>query len=119
MTRTKQTARKYTGGKAPRKQLTTKTACRNTPATGGVKKPHRYRPGTVAVREIHYYQKSIKLLIWKLPSQHLVWKITQDFKTDLCFQSLAIMALQEASEADLVELFEDTRTRRTATRDPS
>ncbi|XP_037835861.1 histone H3-like [Kryptolebias marmoratus] len=110
MARTKQTACKSTRGKAPRKQLTTKATRRNTPATGGVKKPHHYRTGTVALKEFHYYQKSIKLLIWKLPSQHLVWKITQDFKTDLCFQSSAIMALQEASKAHLVELFEDTRT---------
>uniref|UniRef100_A0A8D0E2D9 Histone H3 n=1 Tax=Salvator merianae TaxID=96440 RepID=A0A8D0E2D9_SALMN len=48
MARTKQTARKSTGGKAPRKQLATKAARKSAPATGGVKKPHRYRPGTVA-----------------------------------------------------------------------
>ena len=47
MARTKQTARKSTGGKAPRKQLATKAARKSAPATGGVKKPHRYRPGTV------------------------------------------------------------------------
>ena len=52
MARTKQTARKSTGGKAPRKQLATKAARKSAPATGGVKKPHRYRPGTVALREI-------------------------------------------------------------------
>lgn len=52
MARTKQTARKSTGGKAPRKQLATKVARKSAPATGGVKKPHRYRPGTVALREI-------------------------------------------------------------------
>uniref|UniRef100_A0A8D0EYN2 Histone H3 n=1 Tax=Strix occidentalis caurina TaxID=311401 RepID=A0A8D0EYN2_STROC len=46
MARTKQTARKSTGGKAPRKQLATKAARKSAPATGGVKKPHRYRPGT-------------------------------------------------------------------------
>jgi histone H3 len=50
MARTKQTARKSTGGKAPRKQLATKAARKSAPATGGVKKPHRYRPGTVALR---------------------------------------------------------------------
>uniref|UniRef100_M3YB63 Core Histone H2A/H2B/H3 domain-containing protein n=1 Tax=Mustela putorius furo TaxID=9669 RepID=M3YB63_MUSPF len=75
MARTKQTARKSTGGKAPRKQLATKAARKSAPATGGVKKPHRYRPGTVA---------------------------------DLRFQSSAVMALQEACEAYLVGLFEDT-----------
>jgi len=196
MARTKQTARKSTGGKAPRKQLATKAARKSAPATGGtslffpklrpytfgvsthshrrprrrptrtfstlpappaqrpvipsimcdapsrprplpsfddlpptlspnldqpthtifllslptpgVKKPHRYRPGTVALREIRKYQKSTELLIRKLPFQRLVREIAQDFKTDLRFQSSAILALQEASEAYLVGLFEDT-----------
>ncbi|XP_063399890.1 histone H3-like [Mytilus trossulus] len=100
--------RKSTGGKAPRKQLATKAARKSAPATGGVKKPHRYRPGTVALREIRRYQKSTELLIRKLPFQRLVREIAQDFKTDLRFQSSAVMALQEASEAYLVGLFEDT-----------
>ncbi|XP_058986126.1 histone H3-like centromeric protein cpar-1 [Musca domestica] len=108
MARTKQTARKSTGGKAPRKQLATKAARKSAPATGGVKKPHRFRPGTVALREIRRYQKSTELLIRKLPFQRLVREIAQDFKTDLRFQSSAVMALQEASEAYLVGLFEDT-----------
>lgn len=73
-----------------------------------VKKPHRYKPGTVALREIRRYQKSTELLIRKLPFQRLVREIAQDFKTDLRFQSSAIGALQEASEAYLVGLFEDT-----------
>ncbi len=75
---------------------------------GGVKKPHRYRPGTVALREIRKYQKSTDLLLRKLPFQRLVREIAQDFKTDLRFQSTAILALQEAAEAYLVSLFEDT-----------
>ncbi len=104
MARTKQTARKSTGGKAPRKQLATKAARKSAPATGGVKKPHRYRPGTVALREIRRYQRSTELLIRKLPFQRLVREIAQDFKADLRFQSSAIVALQEASEAYLVGL---------------
>ncbi|KAF8159818.1 histone H3 [Crassisporium funariophilum] len=115
MARTKQTARKSTGGKAPRKQLAAKSAARKTAvsysvaaAAGGVKKPHRFRPGTVALREIRRYQKSTELLIRKLPFQRLVREIAQDFKTDLRFQSSAVMALQEAAEAYLVSLFEDT-----------
>merc|ERR1712243_130036 len=59
---------------------------KSAPATGGVKKPHRYRPGTVALREIRRYQKSTELLIRKLPFQRLVREIAQDFKTDLRFQ---------------------------------
>jgi histone H3 len=108
MARTKQTARKSTGGKAPRKQLATKASKKQALTNGGVKKPHRYRPGTVALREIRKYQKSTQLLIRLLPFQRLVREIAQDFKTDLRFQSSAILALQEASEAYLVGLFEDS-----------
>ena len=108
MARTKQTARKSTGGKAPRKQLASKAARKATPSTGGVKKSRRYRPGTVALREIRRYQKSTDLLLKKAPFQRLVREVAQDFKTDLRFQSTAVMALQEASEAFLIGLFEDT-----------
>jgi len=73
-----------------------------------VKKPHRYRPGTVALRDIRKYQKSTELLIKKLPFQRLVREIAQGFRPDFRFQSAAILALQEASEAMLVGLFEDT-----------
>jgi histone H3 len=94
--------------------------------SGGVKKPHRFRPGTVALREIRKFQKSTELLLRKvsrllsslhifahsprfqLPFQRLVREIAQDFKTDLRFQSTAVMALQEAAEAYLIGLFEDT-----------
>ena len=76
--------------------------------TSSSAKSHRYKPGTVALREIRRYQKSTKLLIRKLPFARLVWEIAQDFKTDLQFQSSAIGALQEASEAYLVGLYEDT-----------
>lgn len=76
---------------------------------GGVKKPHRYRPGTVALREIRKYQKTTDLLIRKLPFQRLVREIAQDcFTTVNRFQSQAVFALQEAAEAYLVALFEDT-----------
>ena len=108
MARTKQTARKSTGGKAPRKQLASKAARKATPTEQGAKKAHRFRPGTVALREIRRYQKSTDLLIKKAPFQRLVREVAQDFKTDLRFQSSAVMALQEASESFLVGLFEDT-----------
>ena len=70
-------------------------------------KPHRYRAGTVALQDIHHFQKSSALLIRKLPFQRLVREIAQDFKTDLRFQSAAILCLQEAVEAYLVRLFDD------------
>lgn len=112
MARTKQTARKNTGAKAPRKQLANKAARKSTHAqpSGGVKKPHRFRPGTVALREIRRFQKSVsftildfstilisavcsltilqtELLIRKLPFQRLVREISQEYKSDLRFQS--------------------------------
>jgi histone H3 len=108
MARTKQTARNSTGGKAPRKQLATKAARKKAPSSGGVKKPHRYRPGTVALREIRRYQKSTDLLIRKHPFQRLVREIAQDFKSDLSMTSSSILAFQESTEAYLVKLFEDT-----------
>lgn len=109
MARVKQTARKQAmSGKAPRKQVGNKAARKSAPYQGGVKKPHRYRPGTVALREIRKFQKSTDLLIRKLPFQRVVREIATDYKNDLRFQSQAVLALQEASEAYLVGLFEDT-----------
>ena len=69
---------------------------------GRLVKPHRYRAGTAALKDIHHFQKSTALLIRKLPFQRLVREIAQDFKTDLRFQSVAILCLQEAAEAYLV-----------------
>ena len=95
-------------GKTPQKQLKPKSAKKTVMATRAVKKPHRYRPGTVALWEIQCYQKLTELLIRKMPFQRLVREIAQDFKLYLRFQSWAILALQEASEAYLVCLFEDS-----------
>ena len=156
MARTKQTARKSTGGKAPRFQLATMgaraaalrdevraaqakyqahlrrqrqaqvAAARARGAKGGIKKPHRYRPGTVALREIRRYQKGTELLIRKAPFQRLVREIMLDLpykhlkgypelrssvNTDQRasrMQSTALLALQEAAEAFLIGFFEDT-----------
>lgn len=110
MARTKQTARKSTGGKAPRKHLASKKAKKRIIAMEGVgatKKPHRFRPGTVALRQIRKYQKSTELLIPKLPFQRLIREIAGDYKSEVRFQSAAIAALQEAAEAYLTGLFED------------
>jgi hypothetical protein len=49
----------------------------------GENKPHRYRPGTVALREIRKYQKSTEACIRRLPFQRLVREIASDFKADL------------------------------------
>ena len=75
-----------------------------------MKKPYRYRPGTVALRQIRRYQKTTELLLRKAPFQRLVREITRDIlkKKDTRYSSIAMLALQEASEAYLVGLFEDT-----------
>lgn len=96
--------------------LATKTARKNpaishqsNAARGSIKrKPKKYRPGTLALKEIRRYQKSTELLIRRLPFQRLVREIAQRYKVDLRFQAAAIECLQEASEAYLTGLFEDT-----------
>ncbi|KAG1660654.1 hypothetical protein FOA52_008014 [Chlamydomonas sp. UWO 241] len=104
MVRSKQTPRKSAWTK-----LSTKAARKSAPASGlAAKKPHRYRPGTVALREIRKYQKSTELLIRKLPFQRLVREIAETFKPDVRFQTSAVLALQDAAEAYLVGFFEDT-----------
>ena len=108
MARTKQTARKSTGSKVPKQQIVEKIAKKSTISSIELKKSHRYRPGTVALREIRRLQKSTELLIRKLPFQRLVRELAQDFRNDLRFQSSAVLALQEAAEAYIVTLFEDT-----------
>ena len=107
MARTKQTTRKSIGRKASHKRLATKAARKSAPAQGGIKKPHRYRPGTVALREIRRYQKTTDLLIRKSPFVRLVREIGHNLKNDVRFQSSALLVQQEASEAYLVGLMED------------
>ena len=80
---------------------------KSAPSSMGIKKKHRYRPGVVALREIRKYQKSTELLIKKLPFQRLVREICVELGKDMRFQSVALLALQEASEAYLIGLFSD------------
>merc|ERR1719350_255107 len=100
---------KSTGGKAPRKQLATKAARKSAPATGGVKKPHRYRPGTVALRhnfpgaaQIRKYQKSTELLIRKLPFQRLVRDIAG--KMGINLRNIDKETMKKVKKAALVYL---------------
>lgn len=99
------------GGKVPKKRLDPRLRPgeRYNPAFTGDRGRgrYRYRPGTVALREIRRYQKSTELLLRKLPFQRVVREITQEFKRDCRFQASALLALQEAAEAYLVGLFED------------
>jgi histone H3 len=115
MARVKQTSRKTIGGKNPCFKLLTmvheRHHTRRLPLgpRGGVKKPHRYRPETVALREIRHFQKNTELLIRKAPFQRLVREIaTEGGGKDVHMQSTAVLALQEASEAYMIGMFEDT-----------
>ena len=93
------------GGKAPQKQLATKATHKQGSWQKPKTKPHK-NYALVALREIWHFQRSVDLLIPLLPFQGLVHKIAQDCRMNLCFQSSAILALQEAAEAWLVSLFE-------------
>ena len=118
--------RPIVGGKAPRKQVAplkkksrpgsgslnyvpTRRDFREAQEAGDtVTAANRYRPGCLALQEICHYQKRTNLLIRKLPFQRLIRELAQKFKVDVRFRSSALMALQEAAEAYLVRLFEDT-----------
>ena len=82
---------------------------KTAPADGGVKerKKMKFKPGTVALREIKRYQKSTDLLLPRAPFQRLVRDICRDIDSDLRFQAQALMALQESAEAYLTGVFED------------
>ena len=101
------------GGKQPRKFISHKMFR----PTGGLKRPHRYRPGMVALREIRRYQRSTENLIKQTPFQKLIKEISQEYQicpdgpgtpsVQVRFQSAAIAALQEVAEKYIVGLFED------------
>ena len=108
MARTKQTARRLGPGTSQGKAVKASKHQAHAAKVKQPSRPRRYRPGTVALREIRKYQKSTELLIRKLPFQRLVREIARDYALDMRFQSSAVLAIQEAAEAYLVGLFEDT-----------
>ena len=68
----------------------------------------RFRPGVKALQEIRAFRQTTQLLIPRLAFSRVVKEMAQQFKLkDLRFQALALMALQEATEAFMVQLFED------------
>ena len=105
------------GGKQPRKHISHKVLRKGITPTGGIKKPHRYRPGMVALRKIRRYQRSTENLIKRTPFQKLIREILQEYRicpdgpgtpsVQVRFQSTAIAALQEAAENFIVGLYED------------
>ncbi len=109
MAHVKQMARKSTGGVPPRYHLATKAARSAGQKVIAMRKPHCWRPGTVAAREIRKFQKTTDPLIRKAPFQHLIQEIALKFgKSDLRMQSTAVLALQEAVEYFMVDVFSNT-----------
>ena len=111
MARTKHTARKALDGAAMRmvqasKNIAVKAPHKPPPCQ--MQKRRRFRPGTIALREIWQYQKSTDLLIRRAPFQRVMNEIVRSFRNDLRIQAVAIKGLQEAAEAYLVGLFEDS-----------
>ncbi|KAJ5076191.1 hypothetical protein M0811_07055 [Anaeramoeba ignava] len=104
--KTAQKARK--GQKGQKGHKTAQKGQKGKKSSVAAKRQRRVKPGTVATREIKKYQKSTELLLRKLPFQRLVRDIAHEHKSDLRFQSAAIAALQEATEAFIVEVLEDT-----------
>ncbi|TNV75854.1 hypothetical protein FGO68_gene13389 [Halteria grandinella] len=93
-----------TGSKASKIEKSRK---KTAPAEGGNKKQRRFRPGTVAIREIKRYQKATTFMLSKAPFQRFIRTICEGIDGQLRFQSQALIALQEAAESYLTGLFED------------
>ena len=111
MARTKAQVKKVgakRGAKAPRYGKHEPVSRKSAPLTGGVKKPHRYKPGTVALRQIRKYQKNVDLLLRKLPFQRFIRDIAVPINPDLRWQKQALMAMQEAFEAHAVDILTDS-----------
>ena len=104
----KKAAKKNSQSQTSKKSPSSQAGKKSAPAEGGVKKTHRFRPGTVALREIKRYQKKTENLLPRAPFQRLVRSISDSIDPDLRFQAQALLAVQEAAEAYLVGLFEDT-----------
>ena len=94
--------------KTPAQKRKSMSGPSRTPGTQ--RKKQKWRPGTVALREIRQYQRSTNLLIPKLPFSRLIKELANERSSSggLRFQSSALMALQEAAESYIVQLFEDT-----------
>ena len=110
MPKSKVAAKAKAATKMPNKVKGSKAIKKAAPAEGGMKdrKKMRFKPGTVVLREVKKYQKTVDMLIPRAPFQRLVRSITTDMDHTLRFQSQALHALQEATEAYIVGLFEDT-----------
>ena len=111
MPKTKVAAKAKVAAKKAPKASASKAIKKSAPADGGMKgekRKMRYKAGTVALREVKKYQKKTEMLLPRASFQRVVKTIVKDMDHELRFQSQALHALQEATEAYLVGVFEDT-----------
>jgi histone H3/H4 len=110
MARTKQVPKKSNGkANQGKKPASAKSKSKDSEKKIGIgRKVHRFKPGTVALREIRRYQKSTNNLLRGAPFRRLVREVALEYKNDLRFTHTAMEAIQEAAETYLVSLFEDT-----------
>ena len=108
MARDKRQALKSVGGKIPRYPPPTPTKSKHIDKVGGVRKPFRHRPGAQALKEIRKYQKSTNLLLKRAPFRRWVLELARQYHQNIRLGVSAVEAIQEAAEAWLVGLFEDT-----------
>lgn len=107
MVRLKQHAHKFVG-KSPRRELKPAVQIK----LGGIQpqKKRRFKPGTVALRDIRRYQRNGQPLIPRAPIERIARIAISIFRGghDLRLTSGAIEALREAVQIYAVELFENT-----------
>ena len=100
--------------KSPKKTVSTESGSKSlrkvVGGIGGVRRPFRFRPGTVVKREIRREQKSTKLLLKKAPFRRVIVEVAQDLGDDIRFRKDAKLALQVAVEAYLIERFRATQS---------
>jgi histone H3 len=108
MARTKQTANAHSAyaKKSPFRMIL-KQAFQSKLA--GTRKPIRFKPGTVALRQIRKLQRTCDLLVPLQPFQRLIREVALSFKSDLRFEREALLAIQEAAEAHLIGMFQHTQ----------
>jgi histone H3 len=107
MSRTKETgkvsAKKAVAPKSGKKAVKSAAGSAST----GVKRVHRFRPGTVALRQIRKYQRGTELLLRKAPFQRLLREVAQSQKEGLRWSASAVAAVQEATESYIISLLSD------------
>ena len=107
MGRTRPQVKKVIPANAPRKSIYSNTNKKGTTTVQErVRKPHRWKSGTVALREMRRYQKETRLLIPKAPLQRIIRDLAREHKDDVRFSKEALYEIHEYIEAALTKMFD-------------